>query len=359
MLFFEFFKNKAVFLLLALLLIGKCVLSSQTYAWKDTAYNRLYLQYITEIGGEYSAEKDAYIEKEYREQTRIVRKSEEMEKKFTDGVISAAEYDDYLQQYSAAQVKVEVLLDIKEQSAHLEKLYTEKGVLGSYIFPVGFEKYINQDTDWLLMIFICVLCCNTFILEFGKTSSRGAVISLIQSTAMGRTCLYRTKLLLVGLSVTTVYWLFFIMDYANLSANWLLPDMGELLVSYSAFGNVSAAFTFGGYFALTALSGYFGALLISLICVSVSQLLKETVFIYAICATVLVVPHFAEAVGVDVCGYFDLTKLVNANALFGMSNRLHWGGPFGWFAVFFLSCMLLTGTLVFISAKQIQKGLKG
>lgn len=63
MLFFEFFKNKAVFLLLALLLIGKCVLSSQAYAWKDTSYNRIYLQYIAEIGGEYSAEKTEYIEK--------------------------------------------------------------------------------------------------------------------------------------------------------------------------------------------------------------------------------------------------------------------------------------------------------
>ena len=358
MLFFEFFKNKAVFLLLALLLIGKCVLSSQAYAWKDTSYNRIYLQYIAEIGGEYSAEKTEYIEKEYREQTRIVRKSEEMEKKFTDGLISPSEYEDYLQQYSAAQAKVEVLLDLKEQSTHLELLYTENGILGAYIFPVGFEKYINQGADWLLMIFICVLCCNTFIVEFGKTSSRGAVISLIQSTSRGRTSLYKTKLLLVGLSVTTVYWLFFIMDYANLSANWLLPDMGELLVSYSDFGNVSAAFTFGGYFALTALSGYFGALLISLICVSVSQLLKEAVFIYAICATVFIVPHFAGRVGVNVCDYFNLTNLINTNALFGMSNRLQWMGVFGWFTVFFLSCMLLTGTLVSISAKQIQKGLR-
>ena len=148
------------------------------------------------------------------------------------------------------------------------------------------------------------------------------------------------------------------MDYANLSANWLLPDMGELLVSYSDFGNVSAAFTFGGYFALTALSGYFGALLISLICVSVSQLLKEAVFIYAICATVFIVPHFAGRVGVNVCDYFNLTNLINTNALFLMSNRLQWMGVFGWFTVFFISCMLLTGTLVSISAKQIQKGLR-
>ena len=358
MLFFEFFKNKAVFLLLALLLIGKCVLSSQTYAWKDTAYNRIYLQYIAEIGGEYSAEKTEYIEKEYREQTRIVRKSEEMEKKFTDGLISPSEYEDYLQQYSAAQAKVEVLLDLKEQSTHLELLYTENGILGAYIFPVGFEKYINQGADWLLMIFICVLCCNTFIVEFGKTSSRGAVISLIQSTSRGRTSLYKTKLLLVGAAITVTYWAFFIIDCINLSSNWLLPDMGELLVSYSAFGQVPTAFTFGGYFAMTALSGFLGALLIALICVSVSQMLKEPVLIYTVCATVFIVPHFAGRVGVNVCDYFNLTNLINTNALFLMSNRLQWMGVFGWFTVFFISCMLLTGTLVSISAKQIQKGLR-
>ena len=359
MLFFEFFKNKIVVWLLAILLIGKCILSSQTYAWQDTAYNRLYLQYLSEIGGEYSAEKAEYIEKEYREQTRIVREEEKMEKDFLTGLISATEYNDYLQALSSAQIKVEVLSELKQQSYHLERLYAEKGVLGSYIFPIGFEKYVEQSVDWLLLIFVCVLCCHTFIIEFGRTSSRGAVITLIQSTPRGRASLYLTKLLLVGMAVTTVYWAFFAIDYINLSSNWHLPDKEELLVSYIPFGKAPTSITFGGYFVLMALTGFVGALLISLICVSVSQMLKEPVFVYAVCATVLIVPHFAQSVGVEVCGYFDLTGLVNTNALSLMSIRLRWMGAFGWLAVFFISCMLLTGTLVLISAKQIQKGLKG
>ena len=358
MLFFECFKNKAVFWLLALLLIGKCMISSQTYAWQDTAYNRLYLQYLSEIEGEYSAEKAEYIEKEYREQSRIVRNSEKMDADFQAGTISLAEYSAYQQALSAAQIKVQVLLDIQQQSNHLERLYTEKGTLGSYIFPVGFEKYAEQRVDWFLLIFACVLCCNTFIIEFGKTSSKGAVITLIQSTPKGRASLYRTKLLLISMAAAAVYWTFFIIDYVNLSSNWHLPGMGELLVSYSPFGKAPTTFTFGGYFALMAFSGFLGALLISFMCVSVSQMLKEPVFIYVVCATVLIVPHFAQSVGVKVCGYFDLTHLVNTNALFLMSNRLQWMGIFGWFGVFFISSILLIGTLTLISAKQIQKGLR-
>lgn len=356
---YEFFKSKAVFLLLAVLIIGKCMVSSHVYEWKDTAYNAVYRRYIGEIGGEYSAEKAKYVNDEYELQWQILIQSKEMEEQFSDGLITSDEYNEYLQQCAAAQIKTQVLEELKLQSSHLERLYAEKGVRGSYIFPVGFEKYINQDTDWLLMIFICVLCCNTFIVEFGKTSSRGAVISLIQSTPRGRASLYRTKLLLVCMTVTAVYGMFYVIDYANLSSNWHLPNMGELLVSYSPFAETPTSLTFGGYFALTAFSGFLGALLISLICVSVSQMLKEPVFVYAICATFLVVPHFAQSVGVETCGYFNLTNLVNTNALFAMSNRLQWMGAFGWFGIFFISSMLLTGALVWISAKQIQKGLKG
>ena len=359
MLGYEFFKNKAVFLLLALLLVGKCVISSRTYAWKDTPYNRIYLQYVTEIGGEYSAEKAEYIEKEYREQSIIVRNSEKMEKDFLAGIIGIDEYEAYLQAFSAAQVKVSVLLDLKEQSSHLERLYTEKGVLGSYIFPVGLETYLYQGADWLLMIFICVLCCNTFIIEFGKTSSRGAVISLLQSTPRGRASLYKTKLCLIVAAVTVVYWTFFIIDYVNLSSDWLLPNASDLLVSYRTFKKAPISFTFGGYFALTACVGFLGALMISLTCVSVAQMTKEPVFVYVICATILIVPHFTESVGVEVCGYFNFTNLVNTNELFLMSNKLQWMGSFGWLTVFTVSCTLLTGILVLLSAKQIQKGLKG
>lgn len=359
MLNYELFKNKFVFLLLAILLIGKCVMSSDTYAWKDTSYNRLYTQYISEIGGEYSAEKAEYIANEYALQAQIESQNEEMENNYINGNITKEEYAEYLQKYYSAKEKLSVLMELTRQSSYLERLYAEKGILGSYIFSDGFEKYMDQDADWLLLVFICVFCCNIFIVEFGKTSSKGTVISLIQSTPRGRISLYKAKLLLIGATVTVTYWAFFIIDYINLSSNWVLPKSTDLLISLRSLKQAPNSLTFGEYFVLIAVLGFLGALLISFLCISISQMLNETVFVYAICAAVLVIPHFAETVGITVCGYFNFTNLINTNRLFTMSNTLQFIGSFGWFAVFFVLCIILVGILAMISVKQIRKGLKG
>lgn len=358
---YEWYKNGWLLVFLVFLLAAKCFISAGYYQFKDTSYNRLYQQYIAEIGGEYSDEKAEYLQKEYDSAQAVVACYSEIREAYISHEIDKEAFEAYLKEHNVAQAKIPVLKDLTERSSYLKELLVQKGIRASYVFDTGFEKYTGQGVDWLLILFVCLFCCNSLIVEFGRTSSKGSIYELVQSTPLGRMHLYGKKILSNVIVVTIAYWIFFAVDFIAWRENWTLPSSGDLLVSLPAYAQTSENLTFGGYCTLICVSGFLGVLLMSLLCVSVTLLLKDMILIYAVQTMIWVAPYFMQSIGMSFCNYFDLTKLTDTNSLFAVSYSSWWKETevFGWFSVFFVLCAILTAGLFILSVRQIRKGLRG
>ena len=348
-------------LILVLLFAAKCLVSAEYYRWENTSYNRVYRQYMEEIGGEYSAEKADYVQREYDISRALVNRREEMEQAYIAREIDKETFEAYLTEYNTAQAKIPVLQDLMERSAYLEGLLSQKGIRASYVFDEGLERYIYQGTDWLLVLFICIFCCRAVLVEFGKTSSKGPIFQLVQSTSRGRLSLYLKKTLLCLLVSAFVYWLFAAADLFFWLRNWEILSTGDLLISLPAYSQASAMWTLGGYGVFTLLSGVLGVFLMVFLCLNLALLLKDTIFVYSVQAVVWIVPYFMTSIGLVFCRYFDFTGLVDTKRIFYISYTVMRGGAgeLGFFIFFFVIAVLLTAALSSLSVRQIRRGFVG
>ncbi len=351
----ELYKSRWAYLLLALLLGLKISSSVQYYAPITSSYDRVYRQYIDEIGGEYTDEKADYINGEYTACASVLGRYNDMQQQFWDGKITKSEYKIFLQDYAMAQAKFLVLTDLKTQSAYLRNI-AGQGICGWFVYDTGFLKYISQDVDWYLMAFIIILCCDIFAKEYTKTSSRGAVISLIQTTKKGRGRLYLRKLTVSLLSTVPAYIVFKTVDFICLLRNYKLPPNEAPVISVRYLQNAVASTSMQSYFLMTVLLGLAGVMLLSVICLSLSQILKNQIYIYSVAAAVVILPNIIQRVGVTFCQYFDMTQLVNVNYIYKISIDLKISGTYGWLAVFFIFYTAAALGMMYASSRQVRKG---
>ena len=353
---YELKKNKAILILFAVLLIGKAFLSSDYFRFADNSINRIYIQYIEEIGGEYTDEKAKYINDKISEMQEITARQKSIEEAYINREITAKEFEIYQSQYGIAEAHLNVLQKLQEQSRYLQRMYQKDGVVGSYIFPTGFEMYEKQGADWLLAIFICLFSINLVLSEFGKTSSKGSVFELVRSTRNGRNRLFAKKLLLGFTASTIAYAAFTAVDMCFLVTRWKIPEASDLVVSMSKYGSVSPSLTFGGYFAANFAAGLAGVMILTLIISSAALLLHETISVYSVSIAVMVIPRFLQVIKLDFAKYLDPTHLFDTDRLFGVSCGASAKAPSAYYVIFFAVCAALSLALAFIAYKQIYNG---
>ncbi len=346
---FELYKNKLFVIALVIVLAAKWFTAMSDFEFKNNSFNRLSAEYMETLEGTYSAEKAAFVETEYVKQQAILDKEREMKEGYENGPVSGLDYFNFEMELYAAKSRLEVLTVFQGQSVYLASLQ-ERGILGSYLATGGIERYESVGADVLLLFFVMLFAANLFLCEFGKTSSRGAVISLVQTTKRGRLHLFYTKLLVIFCFTTVVFACFAAIDFYHLQANWWIPQRADLVCSLRRYEGM-AQMTFGEYFVLLTVMRYAGVLLAALLAVCMTVLLKDIVSAYAALAAVVLIPIFAENTGILLCRYVNPANLTRAPFLFALGM--------GMFIAMYLAFALAVGVFTAYTAYTVKKGIKG
>lgn len=347
---FELYKNR-FFLVVTIFLVFFKIWSSAAYFQPNqTTYDRFYKEYMDgTIGGNYTEEKAEQIEYETRWYLEIAGRYNEMNEKYHSQSISDEEFIRYLRDYSAAEAKLKVLGELREQAVYLKELHEKKGVVGSFVYDTGYNRLMTQGPDLTLICFVCVLAMQQYLTEFKETNSENSIYTIIQTSKRGRLPLFARKLMICFVTVPTLWLIFKGVDLHFLLNSFDLPNLNVPLISMSAYKDIPSSISILDYLILETVFSLLGTLILSGIAFLIAFLVRKRFLVYALTALTVLIPHFAAKTGVALGNYIDLTMLYDTDRLFRQYKL------FG-SCLFFALLIFITALGFILARKTVKEG---
>ena len=348
---FELYKHRVAIILLVILVVLKVFDSSEYYEYKNTPYERMYKEYMSEIGGEYTEEKGEYIREQETYYTKIKSKYDSMTSKLQEGLITQDEYNTYLREYMVSDTKLNVLENLSEISTYLQKLKDDREIVGSFVYTTGYFLNTARGVDWLLLLFVVFLSCRFYLYESEKSIAGTSMDVVNRTTKKGRVALYFRKYVLCTIITLICCLTFELIDLHFLLKNYEMPDMTATVLSleqYSRMPNISIK----SYAVLSGILGVLGGVIISLLCFVIAASIKKMMITYAIAVAAIVVPSFAASVN-NIFSFIDVTSLHNPDKLFRLRDL---SVPLLTVLVFYGVFFGILVVLTVFSANKIKKG---
>ena len=344
----ELYKQRAVFAVLAVLTVLKVIYTADYYEPRSTTADAAYKEYIAEIGGPFSEEKAAYLDKEYADSMEIVENFNRIQTDWWYGRISNELYNRLFADYMKAVASRDALKYLTERSVHLRALYESRGIRGSYVYDTGYYMYAGQGVDWLLLLFVAVLCCRSYLYEHTP------ILKLGFTTELGRGLLFRRKVFVCAISSAFAWLIFKAVDFFFLLRSYEIPDLSSSVLSIPRYDGALFNLTIFGYLIIITVMSLLGTLIIAALCFSAGLHLRRAIFAYASAAVVLGVPYLAASTGVTAAGFFDLTALYDTDRLYRLSPVSAATPVYG--IIFGVTVLCAVTVLLLYSAHRIGKG---
>ncbi len=352
--FYELYKQRIMLLLLVAVIIIKVIASADYYKSNDTVYDAAYKKYLAEVGGVYTEAKTEYLQKKLSSCKKIIEEFDTIERDWWHGELSDERYNDLFTEYMRAQSDADALAYLVDRAEYLGGLYESRGKLGSFVYDIGYYKYMSQGTDWLLLLFVSLLSCRAYLCEYTKTPSGASMPALSNVTELGRGPLFRRKAGLCIMSSAVAWYIFRMIDLFFLLRSYEMPDMTASVLSMPRYNGALFNLTISGYILISTFIGLFGVLLISSLCFSMGFLFKRAIFVYPAVAVILTVPYLASLTGITAAGCFDLSAFCDADRLYRLSPA---SLPMPVYCIGFGAVIICAAITTFIySARKVEKG---
>ena len=279
-------------LVLAGVLVGTVLLSDSAFRPKRRSfYEVTYAEYMDEYGGEWTEEKDARLQAEYREFREIIAQKEAMVFQYQKGEIDRETYFAYSDKLSYAENRVDIVQMLCETSATLRRL-NEEGKIASFVNEIGWNRMIKNNFSYLYLIFIIFLFSGVYAVEY-----KDKFMQIQSTTRNGKARTTFNKLAIVTvLTVLTVtvceaYQYYICIREAG------LPLPNAPAISLPALAEASG--TIGGHFALIYLRQIGVALATAFATVGVSRLTKKYLPTLALMGIIAFAPMLFGYFGFD------------------------------------------------------------
>ena len=265
-------------ILLVILLLGTKIYFCIENGAQNDPYEREYYRLCTELGGELTDEKSAYITTGLAECEAVLSQHDEMRSQVQSGLITSEQYDEYLQKLYVAEVRQSAFLRLDEQRRHIESLRDE-GKKAEIIYDSGAKP------DLYLYALILLHFAGIYTFEY-----KGGMDRLLPSVKRGGHVLDRTKFLTAA-TVTAVLCLIFAeTDIVFLTRRYPLENLSAPALSVIGIPmpmNIPLSL----FAILFELKRMFGFVLLSGIVCFASKLLRKLYLIIPAVSALTLLPH--------------------------------------------------------------------
>ncbi|MBQ0125625.1 MAG: hypothetical protein KBS59_04785 [Clostridiales bacterium] len=288
-------------IIVVLILLLDMYLSNASFNLEHSYAQGVYSEYMTELDGEWTEEKHAYIENEYRTLNEIVSKEEYMRTGFQTGAISSSEYFEYMSNLLSAQVKVGVASKIYSHSQYLKELH-DGGI------PVAFF----DDTGWRFMrtVNISYILCAALILIFADVFSyehRSGFIFIQRSEKHGRGHVVLTKFVIVAVFALVIGLAFEMIQFLYAGKFQGLYGLDYPAASLEGVKAKSASVL--GYFVLTVVRNILMCSAIAVGTAGISKLTKKILPALIVPTVVIFAPSVLAYFGVELFKKISILNL--------------------------------------------------
>lgn len=188
--------NKKVVLLVAVAVIA-CIIQWSECEEQQTYMEQLYHEYISEVEGEYSADKEQYLIEQYICTQETIALESEMMKQYAERTLPLEEYREYLNDLYQASTSQYIYVDLIKKSMVLKEQLQENNILGSYVYETGYQLINQSDGNSVLFAVIIVLSGTMYLIEHQSRNNTVPMLSIIRTTRTGETRLRKLKYCIV------------------------------------------------------------------------------------------------------------------------------------------------------------------
>lgn len=315
-----------IVVLLILIIRGYALYKSPEIAEAHGYSDTLYETYVTQVEGEWSAEKEAQLEQLCAEQAEIISIYDDMRQKKNNEEISMDEYLAYIKKYNHAPARYDVLLDLLTHSAYLRGDSENNEARGWFLYETGWSVLFDSGPDYFLYAVLLIILTVIFSQEYG----RQCFAKILRSTKRGRRSVFFSKLGMVSLITVVLSLICQSEDIFAVSRIYRLPAHGAPLSSIKEFSQVGVGLTVGGFLLLLVLLKMLAALALALLIFSFSEFMRRSIPVMAATAALTLLPAVMAHFGIKFIEKVNYLNFLSGKPLFVASAGADWfGSDFG------------------------------
>ena len=305
--------SSKMIVVIAALLITKCTISYYAFQRSDSYGEAIYHDYMTELAGELSEEKEKYLNDKRAEMVSIMSKESDMRRAYMADEISVEEYKSYLNEYNTAFIRSDYLAMVENHARYIKRLASENKN-SWFVYDTGWKALLFGSFDWTLYAAI-LLFSGCFTVEYERKSSSGGFVNILRTTKRGRKRTFRAKYF----SVFAVSFVLIIMwnavDAVLAVCAYDLPLPSAPIYSIEAFEAMPVDITIAEYMVLYYIAKISASLSLAMTVCSLTCLMRRylSALITVIAATIL--PAIFSGLGLSMFGYVDYISFFRATPM--------------------------------------------
>ncbi|MBE6550777.1 MAG: hypothetical protein E7665_01445 [Ruminococcaceae bacterium] len=290
---------------------------SYFYAEYEYRYDDIYKDYMNDLEGVQTQEKQRFIREEEARVQYAVAMKDSISKKFKNDEITYEEYVEQMEGFWDAKAREPYVGRLKTHSDYLNRKKAEGGDPW-YVYDTGWNRLFSMEADIILLAAIIIICGKLFVTE--HTSK---FYMLMRSTKYGRKYTAVRKIsLALGLTVFVTV-LFSAIDLMFVLWKYELPMKGFPLNSLEMFESVSSGITIEQYLILSYIMRIAASCFICLFCSVAAHMVKNPIAAMTVPA-VFFGAFYIGGMYSDIVFAFDTFSVLGAHkyALFSSSTDI-------------------------------------
>lgn len=270
---------------------------------------KIYKNYMKEINGDYSAEKQDWLLSEQEKFQKYIDDKDEYDEKFNNGEIEQDEYRAALNNYKEAALKQPTLGYVINRSFYLGNIAETNDNI-KFFYDLDIDDYVkNMGVDIVVILLITIFVVHIF----GEDYNCGTD-NIVSTCEKGRKKLFITRLKCVLLISFVIGTVFPIIEYIVKSNKYDLGNMNADIKCLESMSECGLSMTIREYLLLCTVIRIIAAILFSIIVVCVTVFVKNTMADYVVAVAVVYLPYLLyDSVGkfinqISLCKGFGVYK---------------------------------------------------
>lgn len=308
---YEFDKNllnSRGIIIVAAALAVKIVISAVSFIPVETNEDKIYKDYISNLGGEITQAQDDYINEEGDYINKSLSEYAEAELEYQAKTMSYEDFRTYTERKNYAELVERPYSRLMQRQMYLKMvLMSPEGYDNiEYVYEEGVMKYLFSFFDAVLVMLALALLTDIFSREYSS-----GFIMIMNLTKNGGRKTFAAKYLFGFIVVTVMYLLFSAVDIVFLMKNYDINYLHAGLMSIPDMREVGWNITVGQYLVLYKIISYLGFLLLGCMMTSISTLTKNILISAIVSLGIVFIPAFVGYFGVDAIDWVNITNVLN------------------------------------------------
>ena len=316
-----FIENRAYLILLGAIIF--CGTSINNCSKEDFFYDNDYLiyeRYISKIEGEYTREKEEYLQSERILFDEIHNKYYEIENQFINKEITQLEYEKEKIKLDVKEKKLKAFNEVYEQYIYLKTLNEEKNINANFINKNISENLFNVNKEltqgMILYLLMIIILPNIFVREY-----KSEAINLIYSSKE-RNKVFIYKYVISFILVSTLWICIYLPNLINTIIEYGSSFLTAPIQSIKEYMEIGLNLNILEFIILKSILIIIGIMFLIIIILGVSIITKSKITTIIISLTLLIPSTLIQLIDTNYVGIISLTNIFNLNYSLSMKNTL-------------------------------------